>query len=139
MAHVCCASLCAIPCEQSYCFSHAWLATGQIAASLTFDGLIHPVPLNLYDPFGFNDSKSREELGKSLLVAINKCGLAQIGIFGMLSTVKGLIFPCFVSIEGIKSYDGEMMMPVTDGDTSLPCVDELFKIKDQLAFPLAGA
>jgi len=105
----------------------------------TFDGLIHPVPLNLYDPFGLNDSRSREELDKSLLAEINNGRLAQIGIFGMLSTAKGLIVPGLDSIEGIKSYDGEIMAPLTAADTSLPFVDELLKVKDQLAFPLVGA
>jgi len=107
----------------------------------TFDGLIHPVPLNLYDPFGLNDSRSREELDKSLLAEINNGRLAQIGIFGMLSTAKGLIVPGLDSIEGItsKPYDGEIMAPLTAADTSLPFVDELLKVKDQLAFPLVGA
>merc|ERR1712100_547405 len=98
----------------------------------------HPT-LNLYDPFGLNSERSREELDKSLLAEINNGRLAQIGIFGMLSTAKGLIVPGLDSIEGIKSYDGEIMAPLTAADTSLPFVDELLKVKDQLAFPLVGA
>merc|ERR1711871_1486759 len=99
----------------------------------------HPT-FNLYDPFGLNDGKSREELDKSLLAEINNGRLAQIGIFGMLSTAKGLIVPGLDSIEGIKSYDGEIMAPLTASDASLPFVDELLKFKDStLAFPLVGA
>merc|ERR1719389_403270 len=105
----------------------------------TFDGLAHPVPFNLYDPLGLNNKKSREELDKSLLAEINNGRLAQIGIFGMLSTTKGLIVPGLDTIPGIQSYDGEIMGPFTANDTSLPFVDELLKVKDQLAFPLVGA
>merc|ERR1719408_61213 len=38
--------------------------------------LPHPVPLNLYDPFGLNKKKSREQLDKSLLAEINNGRLA---------------------------------------------------------------
>merc|ERR1712164_187715 len=105
----------------------------------TFDGLIHPVPFNLYDPFGLNDSRSREELDKSLLAEINNGRLAQIGIFGMLSTAKGLIVPGLDSID-LKQYDGEIMAPFGASDASLPFMEELLKFKDaQLGFPLFGA
>jgi len=94
----------------------------------TFDGLAHPVPFNLYDPLGLNNKKSREELDKSLLAEINNGRLAQIGIFGMLSTTKGLIVPGLDTISGIKAYDGEIMGPFTAND-DLPFVDVLGELK----------
>jgi hypothetical protein len=96
----------------------------------------HPV-FNLYDPFELNSGKSREELDKSLLAEINNGRLAQIGIFGALSTTKGLIVPGLDSIPGIRdqAYDGEIMAPFTAGD-KLPFLPELLKTQDEfLKFP----
>jgi hypothetical protein len=97
----------------------------------------HPT-LNLYDPFGLNSERSREELDKSLLAEINNGRLAQIGIFGMLSASKGLIVPGLDALD-LKQYDGEIMAPFGASDDTLPFMDELLKVKDQLAFPLVGA
>merc|ERR1719236_108466 len=97
----------------------------------------HPT-LNLYDPFGLNSGRSREELDKSLLAEINNGRLAQIGIFGMLSASKGLIVPGLDSLD-LKQYDGEIMAPFGASDDTLPFMDELLKVKEQLAFPLVGS
>jgi hypothetical protein len=48
----------------------------------------HPVPLDLWDPFGFTSKMSAEKKEKSLLAEINNGRLAMIGIIGFLSEAK---------------------------------------------------
>ena len=73
-------------------------------------GFPHPVPLNLWDPFGFTSKMTPERKEKALLAEVNNGRLAMIGLFGFLSEacVPG-------SVPGLapflKHYDGNVMIP----------------------------
>ena len=74
------------------------------------DGIPHPVPFNLYDPFKFSKNMSEEKKASRLRAEINNGRLAQIGILGFLSEQ---VCPGSVpALSGVvQPYDGEPMAP----------------------------
>jgi len=81
--------------------------------------LPHPIPFDLFDPFGFQKNKSDEWKSKKLLAEINNGRLAMIGIMAFLaeSKVPGSV-PALTGL-GIKPYTGEYMAPFVAGETSM--------------------
>mmetsp|Transcript_29582 Transcript_29582/g.44689 ORF Transcript_29582/g.44689 Transcript_29582/m.44689 type:complete len:93 (-) Transcript_29582:303-581(-) len=70
----------------------------------------HPVPLNLFDPFGFSDSASAEKKELGLIKELNNGRAAQMGIIGFLMEQK--LEGSVPLLKGVVShYDGEPMAP----------------------------
>merc|ERR1711881_674271 len=85
----------------------------------------HPIPFDLWDPFGFAKKQSAEKKAASLRAEVNNGRLAMLGIMGFLaeSKVSGSV-PALPSL-GLPSYSGEIMAPLSAGDASLPFVQDM--------------
>merc|ERR1719287_295009 len=83
------------------------------------DGIPHPVPFSLYDPFKFSKNKSEEKKARGLKVDLNNGRLAMLGIFGFLSaqTIPGSV-PVLSGI--VQPYSGEVMAPFGENILGAP-------------------
>merc|ERR1719247_1491935 len=66
----------------------------------------HPVPLNLYDPFGINTNKSDEWKANKLKIEINNGRLAMLGLMSLLS--EGAVPGSVPALKGLIPASGEI-------------------------------
>ena len=80
----------------------------------TFDTMVHPCPLNLYDPFGWLGANMSEEVkAKRRNIEINNGRLAMFGIMGFLANahIPGAV-P--TAAPAVAQYAGNVMKPFAD-------------------------
>jgi len=75
------------------------------------DLIPHPVPLNLFDPFGFSAKKSEAQKAEGLVKELNNGRLAQIGIIGFLAEQKVTGSVPLLTGLNLPHYAGEPMAP----------------------------
>jgi len=96
--------------------------------SLKSAGVPHPVPFDLFDPFGLSKNASPEKKANGLIAEINNGRLAMIGIMGFCAASK--VPGSVPGLQFIKPYAGEPMGPFSEIDSALPMVNgmiDLFK------------
>jgi len=76
----------------------------------TFSANVHPVPLNLWDPFKFTKGLTEAQKSRKLVAEVNNGRLAMIGIFGFVSA--GSVPGSVPALDGIiPAYSGDIMAP----------------------------
>jgi Chlorophyll A-B binding protein len=94
--------------DPEYSVAH-YMRGGQPGKFPNFGSAIpHPVPFNLFDPFGLSKNRSEAAKAKGLKAEINNGRLAMLGLFGFLceQTIPGSV-PALGGI--VKPYAGDLI------------------------------
>jgi hypothetical protein len=92
----------------------------------TFNELPHPVPFNLFDPFGLTKKLSEEAKTKKLEAEINNVRLAMLGLFSLISEAR--VPGAVPALSGlIKPYSGDVMGPFSAADAKVPFVGNMLE------------
>jgi len=104
-----------------------YMKGGKAGAFPSLKGVMpHPVPLDLFDPFGLSKNASPEKKAKGLLAEINNGRLAMLGIMGFLAEQK--VPGAVPALTGkVPLYSGEVMAPFSATDAGLPYVSDMLK------------
>jgi len=92
--------------------------------SLKKGGIPVPVPLDLFDPFGFSAKATPAQKEAGLVKEINNGRAAMLGIMGFVSASK--VPGSVPALNGlITPYSGEVMAPFSASDGALPFVSDM--------------
>jgi hypothetical protein len=118
--------------ENSYLLEQSgtthYMKGGKPGTFPSIKNIIHPIPLDFWDPFGFTKGMSEDKRQKSLLAEINNGRLAMLGIMAFLAEAKipGAV-PALEWVD-IQPYGGEIMAPFNANDIGLPFVKSMLDV-----------
>jgi hypothetical protein len=90
----------------------------------TFNEIPHPVPFNLFDPFGFLKNAPEEKKATKLIAELNNGRLAMLGLMSLIAEAR--VPGAVPALAGkIKQYNGDVMGPWSAKDANMMFVPDM--------------